>query len=353
MTILIPALEPDNRFLTLIKELKESPGLNIVVVDDGSGPGYHELFQQAEALGCTVLRHEKNMGKGSALKTGLSYIEYHTDEAEGVVTADSDGQHLPEDIVRVCCALKNKSNEIVLGVRKFIGKVPLKSAFGNWFSRKLFAMANGEEIRDTQTGLRGFPTELLNWLQSVKGEHFEYEMNMLLGAKKEGIALSQIDIETVYIADNKSTHFRPLHDSISIMLPFFKFCASGLAAALVDYAMLFLVNWLTDDLFLSVVVSRATSSGVNFSMNKFLVFGTGGGHRTGTELVQYYSLVVALMFINYLVLSFLSGTAHIQLFWSKVLTEIILFGISYTIQHKVIFKDKHPESKPVVRRKYS
>lgn len=353
MTILIPALEPDNRMIVLIRELREDPRLNIVVVDDGSGPEYTEIFKQAEQLGCTVLTHEKNLGKGQALKTGFAYIEYHTDENEGVVTADSDGQHLPCDIMRICAELKYKSNEIVLGVRKFVGTVPLKSAFGNWFSRKLFAMANGEEILDTQTGLRGFPTELLNWLQSIKGGHFEYEMNMLLGAKNEGIRLSQVDIETVYIAGNKSTHFRPLQDSISIMLPFFKFCASGLVSALVDYSMLFLVNWLTNNLFVSVVLSRATSSGINFAMNKFLVFGSGARRRTGAELAQYYALVVVLMLANYMILNFFSGTVHLNLFWSKVLTEIILFGVSYTVQHKVIFKIKKHEAKPVVRRKYS
>ncbi len=354
MTILIPALEPDSRLIELIRELKQNPDLKIVIVDDGSGPKYHELFERAKLLGCTVLTHDENKGKGRALKTGFAYIESEKGENEGVVTADSDGQHLPADILRICSALGGKPNEIVLGVRKFIGKVPFKSSLGNWFSRKLFALANGKEVWDTQTGLRGFPVRLLPWLQKVKGEHFEYEMNMLLEAKTEGIEFMQVDIETVYIAGNLSTHFRPIRDSISVILPFFKFCASGLISALVDYVLLFLINWLTNNLFFSVLLSRATSSGINFTMNKFLVFQTAGTHRTRGELIKYYALVVVLMMANYLILNFFSGTLHINLFWSKVLTECILFSISYTVQQTIIFKTKKkPEIKSAVRRKYS
>jgi len=96
MIILIPAYEPNQRLINLIHDLKDTCDYEIVVVDDGSGPSYKSIFDKVSSLGCTVLTHERNRGKGAALKTGFHYIQ-ETKEAAGVVTADCDGQHLPKD----------------------------------------------------------------------------------------------------------------------------------------------------------------------------------------------------------------------------------------------------------------
>jgi putative flippase GtrA len=121
--------------------------------------------------------------------------------------------------------------------------------------------------------------------------------------------------------------------------PFLKFCASGFSAAFVDYFLLFLIQWLTKNLFLSVVIARIASSCVNFTVNKFFVF-KREKNKTKHELIQYYLLVCILLFANYCILRFLSQDLHIWLLWSKVLTEMILFSISFTVQHYIIFKEK-------------
>ncbi|MEY8000696.1 GtrA family protein [Clostridium sp. Mt-5] len=341
IAMLIPAFEPDNHLIELIKELKLSCDYKILIVDDGSGENYASVFKQCKALGCTVLKHDKNMGKGCALKTGFAYIKDNTDEKIGVVTADADGQHLVKDILNVCLELSNSDHKIVLGVRKFIGKVPWKSTIGNAFARGMFKLACGTKLLDTQTGLRGLPIESLPWLLSIKGEHYEYEMNMLLQAKKAGYGFKQIEIDTVYEFSNKSSHFRAVKDSISIFMPFLKFCGSGVSAAFVDYFLLFYVQWLTKNLFISVVIARVASSAVNFTINKFLVFNVKSRNRKNiNELISYYLLVCALLFVNYFILSFFSETLHIWLFWSKIITEILLFTISYTFQRLFIFNSK-------------
>ena len=127
---------------------------------------------------------KKNRGKGHALKTGFEYILNNTNESIGVVTADADGQHLVKDILSIAAEVYNQKDKIVLGERKFVGKVPLRSKVGNTATRGIFTLVSGQKILDTQTGLRGFPIKLLPWLLSVEGERFEYEMNMLLEAGK-------------------------------------------------------------------------------------------------------------------------------------------------------------------------
>jgi putative flippase GtrA len=340
MFILIPAYEPDDRLINLIIGLKQNCIHKILVIDDGSGENYNTIFENVKELGCTLLKHEKNQGKGSTLKIGFAYIKDCTNEKVGVVTADADGQHLVKDILAIAYEVAQQDENIVLGERKLKGKIPLKSAIGNFVARNVFALASGKRLSDTQTGLRGFSVAMIPWLLTIKGDRFEYEMNMLLQAGKHGYGFKQIEIDTVYLSSNKSTHFRAIEDSVRILKPFFKFCASGISAASVDYFLLFLVQWLTKNLFLSVVIARVASSSVNFTVNKLIVFKNRENRKTRYELIQYYLLVCILLFVNYFILKYFSQDLHIWLLWSKVLTEMILFSISFTVQHYFIFNKK-------------
>ena len=97
--ILIPAYEPDHKLVDLLKELSEED-VYAVVVDDGSGHAYDEIFDQCAEY-ASVTRYGVNCGKGHALKYGLSFIRKHAEAPYIVVTADADGQHLPEDIMKI------------------------------------------------------------------------------------------------------------------------------------------------------------------------------------------------------------------------------------------------------------
>lgn len=342
MTVLIPAYEPDERLLQLITELQSKTFYDIVIVNDGSGPRFRAIFDSAENMGCVVLSHTHNSGKGCALKTGFAYLMQQSKEMTGVVTADADGQHLVDDIMRVADAISGTG--IVLGARKFTGEVPFRSAVGNAITRTVFSIVSGMRISDTQTGLRGFPVSLLPWLISLEGERFEYEMNMLLLTKSAGYGITEIEIRTVYLPGNRSSHFRAIRDSVRVYFPFLKFCFSGIVSAFVDYALLFVFQWITGNLFLSVVGARVTSSAVNFTINRTMVFNSRKRqHKKITELAYYYILVGILLIFNYLLLRFLSENLRINLFWSKILTEIILFGLSFSAQHLFVFrKETHP-----------
>lgn len=356
MTILIPAYEPDERLVILTKQIKECSPFDVVVVDDGSGPEYSNIFDKVKALRCTVLTHKTNKGKGRALKTGFEYIQNKTGETEGVVTADADGQHVVPDILAVAEKVAALPESIVLGVRKFSGKVPLRSSLGNKITRFVFLLASGQKVRDTQTGLRGFPISVLPWLVSIEGERFEYEMNMLLMAKPAHITLEQVEIETVYLEENKSSHFRVISDSLLVYVPVFKFCLSSLSGAAVDYIMLFVIQWLTGNLLLAVIGARLLSSAVNFTINRLFVFQHGrSGRKIGIVAVKYYSLVCVILAANYLLLRFFFDVCGIRLFWSKILTEAILFAFSYSMQHLFVFKSsfKYYASRHVLGTQYS
>lgn len=215
--VLIPAYEPGEAMLQVVKELRDKTAFQILLVDDGSGERYTHLFSEAEHMGCRVLTHTENRGKGAALKTGFSWIQKQSyPENTVIVTADCDGQHTVQDILRTALSVKPGSHEIVLGSRTFQGNVPGRSMLGNTLSRKVFTLFTGLKIWDTQTGLRGFPVTALDWLIHIPGDRFEYEQNMLFDGKGAGYTFREIPIETIYENQNKGTHFHAVRDSLLV-----------------------------------------------------------------------------------------------------------------------------------------
>lgn len=337
MTVLIPSYEPDVRLLNLILKLQQYGLGPIVIVDDGSGPAYRGLFESARAYGCTVLTHPRNLGKGRALKTGFRHIRTW-DSREGIVCADSDSQHLPDDIRAVAEELRRRPfGSLVLGSRRFTGKVPLRSRFGNSVTRGVFAIATGGTVHDTQTGLRAFPYEMLDWLCDVPGDRFEYEMNMLLAARREGYAIREVTIETVYLEANKSSHFRPLADSLRIYVPIFAFGASSAASALIDFLLLFVLQSLTHHLFFSVAAARLCSSVFNYTVNRKYVFGGANTAQVRRSLPKYFSLALLVLLLNYGLLYFYNEQLILPLVVAKILTEASIFAFSFWMQRRFVY----------------
>jgi glycosyltransferase involved in cell wall biosynthesis len=222
MIILLPVYEPGHGLVTTVTSLHDAaPEVHLVVVDDGSGPASAQVLRSAEDLGCTVLRHDTNRGKGAALKTGIRHIAA-AHPGHAVVCADPDGQHRVADILRVAEHV-DVSGKMVLGVRRFEGRVPLRSRLGNTVTRLLFRAATGCPVQDTQTGLRGYPASLLDWLLEVPGERFEYEMNVLLHAARAGKPIAETVITTTYIGDNGSSHFGSVADSVRVYRPLLRY----------------------------------------------------------------------------------------------------------------------------------
>lgn len=333
MVILIPAYEPDERLLTLMRNLVvELPHYDIVVVDDGSGPDHQPVFDAAHALGAQVITHEHNRGKGAALKTGFSYVHDAYPDKD-VVCVDCDGQHRPDDIERVANALVGHRSGPVLGVRGFDGDVPLRSRLGNAATKLVFRATTGISLGDTQTGLRGYPATYLPWLGRVRGDRFEYELEALLAGQRDGQTILQVPIETVYLDDNKSSHFRPVVDSARVYWPFLRFVGSSLAGFSVDLVVFLALASITN-LVSAVVGARVISAGTNYALNQSIVFRSQASSRR--TLPRYALLAVALLAANYLSLRFLTR-AGVSLVAAKLGTEAVLAIVSFRLQQRHVF----------------
>ncbi|MGX6600588.1 glycosyltransferase [Micromonosporaceae bacterium Da 78-11] len=338
MIVLIPAYEPGPTLTDLVCRLAHH---TVVVVDDGSGPGYADVFAAVRALGAEVLTLDRNRGKGRALKTGFAHIgEHHP--GRDVVCADSDGQHRPDDIEAVSRHVGASGAALVLGVRRFTGAVPARSRFGNAVTRVAFRLVTGLDLTDTQTGLRAYPAWMVPWLVGVAGERFEYEQRLLLRAARERLPIAQVEIATVYLRQNASSHFRPVRDSVRVYGPLLAFAGSSLLGFAVDAAVLFALTALTGNLVLSAVAARLISATVNYRVNRAYVFGAGQGRSA----LRYGTLAVLLLGANVLLLEALTSVTG-SLVAAKLLTEATLFAASFLAQRHLVFS---PGPRPALPR---
>ena len=347
MYVLIPAFQPDARLPRLILELhRADPSTKIVVVDDGSGQKFSDIFEASATAGAHVISYENNRGKGYALREGFTWIrDVAGDLSECVVTADADGQHTLNDIFRVgrTCTDTGKS---VLGVREFVGHVPARSRIGNTATSALFWLATGWKLKDTQTGLRAFPVALLPALLEVQGDRYEYELRVLLHLAKFRHPVTQIPIETIYEAGNPTSHFRPLQDSARIWAPLLKFAASSGVATVIDYVLVLVLNALTGALFFPVIAARLVSASVNFAMNRRVFEATGVSLRRSA--LRYATLAVAVVAGSYTMLAVLTGIG-MPLWIAKIIADTTMYLVSYSAQSRYVFAPAQDQSAKVTR----
>lgn len=335
--VLIPAYKPDARMVTLCAELIGA-GLSVLLVDDGSGPEYRTFFEEAQALGCQLERHAVNLGKGRALKTGINRVLNEYGQSMPVVTADADGQHTCADILRIAQAMREAPDALIMGSRAFTGNVPFKSRAGNAITRHVYRFVTGIKCHDTQTGLRGIPAQALGAMLQFSGERYEYEMTMLLKLRDLDMPLREVPIETIYIDDNKGSHFNPLRDAARIYSVILRFLLSSLLSFALDYALyLTCLHLFGFAPWVCYALARVFSSLFNYWLNRMAVFGGRGGKAS---ILRYYLLAAAQLSVGAGLVELLHTSLGLNASWIKIPVDIVLFLISYVLQRDFVFGDR-------------
>lgn len=340
-TILIPAYRPTNELTTLVRDLRDRTDHPIVVVDDGGGSAYKELFSQVAAVaGVTVLHHAVNLGKGAALKTGLNHVLWTTPDGPGVVTADADGQHRVDDILAVCDKIRQAPGRLVMGTRVFTGAVPLRSKFGNRFTVLMLRLTAGISLADTQTGLRGIPRTMIPDLLRISARGYEFELDMILLAKSRGVEFSEVPIATIYIEGNASSHFNPILDSLKIYFVLFRFALSSLATTIVDFLVFALATTMGFNVISSLVSARVVAVAVNYLIVRNVVFHSGIRHQR--TLPKFLLLVVVFTTATYFIIGWLNQHLMIGVILAKAIAETTLFFVNFAIQRELVFATNEP-----------
>lgn len=346
--LVIPSLNPDDKLIQLLQSIRQTlTTIPILIVNDGSGEYYQPIFDQAKQFNCIVVDHAVNRGKGAALKTAMQYILIHYPTVNFLVTIDSDGQHKVVDMLGCMEAARLNPSALLLGTRQFGNDVPFRSKFGNILTRNILKLITGIELEDTQTGLRVIPRFFLPALLKLKGDRFEYETNMLVLTKEMKIPIVTHPIQTVYLEDNVSSHFKVVSDSIKIYSVFIKCLVSSVMSFAVDLlAYALIINLLAAISFTSIYMAsfsaRAISSIFNYYVNRELVF----KDHSRSNFLKYFLLVIFQIALSsllvYLLFLLLEGENTVFL---KMVVDSLLFFLSYFVQKHLIFKGKAYDKK--------
>ncbi len=340
--IIIPVYKPTVQLIDLIAELKKCDFMNIVIVNDGSGEEYTEIFEKVRGLGCELVNHRKNYGKGQALKTGIRNARNIFGLDYGFITVDADGQHLVADVVKVAKAMSENPDSLIMGTRDFnVKNIPKKSYFGNKITSFVFNLNTGVSCKDTQTGLRGIPKLLVDLALNTEGKRYEYEFNFL-SAAVETTDIVSLSINTVYFNSNESSHFRPVKDSLLVYGKPIKFLVSSILSAVFDLGVFYVFSLifqfsLVGNIVLSTVIARLLSGVLNFTLNKKFVFMSS--KKTKTEIIKYALLFFLVMGLSALGTSGLTMALESSVI-AKIIVDAILFIFSYYMQKNWVFTKK-------------
>jgi glycosyltransferase involved in cell wall biosynthesis len=346
--IVIPSLNPTNELTALIDELGDRE--KVIIVDDGSSDKsiFDTLKLRANVF---VLTHPENRGKGAAIKTAAAFIAENF-PAAGFVTADDDGQHTAEDIIKVRAAIENSHGALVLGVRDFSErKVPIRSKMGNFSTSVIFKIRTGRTLHDTQTGLRGIPAALVGKLGEIPGTRFDFEITMLTQFSDQNIPFVYVPISTVYKSGGRKSNYRTFTDSVKVIkgilyrsqprgvFQFSKFGLSSFLSACVDVG-LYYVFYQFLPVLISAYVARLISGVFNFTVNRNLVFDS---KESRARSAIKYILLFAVQLVLTANLTDLLVNAGANVLISKIVIDLALFTLSFIIQKKLVFRKKAKE----------
>ncbi len=343
VSVIIPALRPDRRLPELAQALAQTPVEAILVVDDGSGEGWDACFEALKQIPKVhLLRHAVNLGKGAALKAGINYALCAFRGHFGVVTADADGQHQVEDILKVAWRLQAEPDALVLGVRRFGPDVPLRSSLGNRITRSVVRLLVGQRLSDTQTGLRGIPRFLLPHLLKIPSSGYEFELDMLIACKHQSCRLVEEEIRAIYLEGNRSSHFNPLLDSMRIYFTLLRFSTVSILTALLDNAVFTVAFGWTGSVLRAQVAGRTAAVAFNYTAARRAVFLSRQRHLV--VFPKYLLLVLASGTLSYGLIGFLSREMALPVIWAKVIAESILFIANFAIQRDFVFTHRQERS---------
>lgn len=186
----------------------------VIVVDDCSTDN---TFEEARSTGVEVIKHEKNMGKAQALKTGFANLG----ECDVVVTLDADLQHLPEEIPNLI-GCTEKGADLCIGSR-FLGDsncMPLSNRISNKIASILLSVLSGQKVTDPQSGFRAIKRVALEKLE-LPADRYAVEHIMILEAARKGFKIKEVPISCIY--GGEKSHINPTRDTANVIYHILRF----------------------------------------------------------------------------------------------------------------------------------
>ena len=207
----IPAFNVGNQIDKVIQKSLDYVD-KVIVCDDGSSD---KTYSTAKSAGAIVLKHEKNLGKGAALKTLFEQSKQLG--ADIVVTIDGDGQFLPEEIGKLIDPIENHQYDLVIGNR-FLDKkeMPAYRKAGNKMLDKFTKLAADLPYEDTQSGFRAYSKHAIEKI-SFSSNGFGVDSEILIDAVKKDLKITETNVTVIYNTGDKTSTKNPVSHSMGVI----------------------------------------------------------------------------------------------------------------------------------------
>lgn len=353
VVIIVPAYNPEiDSMLDFLAKMKDTFN-NVVIVNDGGGKELHDFFQGLKDEGYDVISHSVRLGKGRALKSAINHALEKYPDTIGVITTHCNGVYSVRNLKRVAEEMRKDPHSLIIGSRNFdekemswINKIHAK------LTRSIFSAFVGVNISDSQSGLRAFGRSVMMEMLQVNGEKYDYETNMIIHCKEEGIKIVETPITTIGTVSEAFRHYDPIVDSIGIYKIFFKFVITALSSFFIDISLFSLFVLVLPEIHIGIitrivvatVIARIISSLYNFLVNSRVVFKK---KESTSTIIKYYLLVVVQMFVSAFAVSNIFDMLGINATFLKLMVDTVIFLVNFYIQREWIFRkdiaDKNKE----------
>jgi glycosyltransferase involved in cell wall biosynthesis len=205
---LIPCYFEERRIREVAAQTKAQLD-DVLVVDDGSTD---RTSEEARAAGAEVIRHERNAGKGAAIKTGLRAL-LERPGVEFILILDGDGQHLPAEIPNFLAEANATGAPMVVGNRMGdVRDMPFVRKCTNRYMSWTISRVIGQRVPDSQCGFRMFHRSLAAEFLATESSGFDFETEMLALAARRGCRIGAAKVSTIYGDEVSKIH--PVRDTI-------------------------------------------------------------------------------------------------------------------------------------------
>lgn len=347
--VVIPAYKPNQSLIRFVRNLNDRNVRDIVIVDDGSGVMFRNIFAQLyNELGCTIIEHAVNLGRGRALKSAFNaLLSRRNPDMIGCVITDCYGSYSTEDITRIMAGLEKDSDKLIIGARIMDEALMSKSSrVGNKVQRWSYHTLLGINVTDCQSVLRAIPASYMQKLMNVSGEGYVFDTNMIIETKKNEIEVIEIPVKTRYSQRRTHQEMRTFKDNFPIYLTFAKYIFTSVAASIVDLILFtilckILVNIKSLNIAslyvaLSTALARLVSATINYRLNYKLVFKTNTAQ--GKTFAKWVVLCIIQMALSATAVSMLHSCIGGEEVLYKIPVDIALFFFSYYFSREFVYK---------------
>jgi glycosyltransferase involved in cell wall biosynthesis len=209
VVVCIPAYNEETRIGRVVRESRKFAH-HVIVCDDGSADNTAE---EAAENGALVLRHDRNEGKGAALRTLLGIARKLSPDV--IITLDADGQHDPSDIPKLVMPILDGLADVVIGSRFGSGnKIPIYRKLGNSILTSLTNMTAKTRVQDTQSGFRAYSSRVISTI-TINRNGMGVDSELLIRVAKGGFKIEEKKVSVKY--EGETSTFNPLSHTLRVV----------------------------------------------------------------------------------------------------------------------------------------